>query len=240
MAAVHITDDQTETAGRSREAPHVLDGDHPLTRRSALRVGAIAGATVVVAATGVLSYRVFNGAVLDPDGGAAFDPWRNWRDDDGPLGMVAGAILAANPHNSQSWQFHIDSSVIEEPSIDVFADRTRRLGSIDVVDRELRVGLGCAIEKVVLAAGARGFESAVTLMPDEAGGDRVAHVELSAPPSTAATVPAGLYEFIGDRHTNRDPYTNEVVAAHVLTESDEADETDETDERVARWAPRDD
>ena len=66
------------------------------SRRHVLRAFGLGAATVVVAGTGLLSYRVFDTAVLDPGGGQAYEPWRHWRDTPGPLGAVAAAVLAAS------------------------------------------------------------------------------------------------------------------------------------------------
>lgn len=96
---------------------------------------AAAGATVVVAGTGVLSYRVFDQAVLDHDHGLAFDPWRHWEGTDGALGLVAAATLAANPHNSQPWAFGVTGT-----SIDLYADRARGTRSLDPLGREMHIG----------------------------------------------------------------------------------------------------
>jgi len=74
--------------GRRR---HYAGGDETMamSRRSMLKGIAAAGTTVVVAGTGVLSYRVYDQAVLDPNHGRAFDPWRHWEDTDRRLGLVA-------------------------------------------------------------------------------------------------------------------------------------------------------
>src|SRR6185295_2973517 len=80
-----------------------------VSRRALLRHAGVAGVSLLVAGTGALSYRVYDQAILDPDGGPAFDPWRVWRHDPGPLGAVAAAILAANPHNSQPWLFRVST-----------------------------------------------------------------------------------------------------------------------------------
>ena len=132
--------------------------DH--SRRSVLRAAGYAGATVVVAGTGALSYRVWDSAVLDPEHGRAFDPWRHWRDDSGPFGLVAAGILGANPHNTQPWRF-----LISDERIEVFADRSRHTALLDPRSRELRVGLGCAIENIAIAASVRGLVPTVTLLP---------------------------------------------------------------------------
>jgi hypothetical protein len=180
-----------------------------VSRRSVLKAAGVSGATVVVAGTGILSYRVFDTQVLDAGGGHAFDAWRHWRDTPGPVGAVAAAILAANPHNSQSWAFHITDT-----AIDVYADKGRSTGTLDTLGREMHIGLGCAVENLVLAARARGLAPSVGLLPDGPGSDLVAHVALTEAPAE----PSALYDVIGDRHTNRGAFTSETVTADTLAD----------------------
>lgn len=141
-----------------------------VSRRCVAKGIAAGAATVVVAGTGVLSYRVFDNGVLDTDGGRALDPWRRCRDTDGPLGAVAAAVLAANPHNSQPWAFRVTDTAVE-----VYADTARGTGTLDAAGREMYVGLGCAIENLVLAARARGLAPTLTLLPDGPGSDLLLH-----------------------------------------------------------------
>jgi len=176
-------------------------------RRSVLRAAAVGSATIVVAGTGVMSYRVYDTRVLDPGGGRAFDAWRHWRDTPGPLGAVAAAILAANPHNSQAWEFHVSDT-----AVDLYADPARGTGTLDTLGRELHIGLGCALENLVLAARARGLAPTVDLLPDGPGSDLVAHVAFVE----ATAELSSLYDAIGDRHTNRGPYTSEDVPTGML------------------------
>lgn len=61
------------------------------------------------------------------------------------MGAVGAAILAANPHNTQPGLFHVTSS-----SVDVFADSGRGMPAVDPFDREHNVGMGCALENLVL------------------------------------------------------------------------------------------
>lgn len=186
-----------------------------IPRRSLLRAVGLSGATIAVLGTAALSYRVFDTAALDPDRGDAFDPWRHWQQP-GPLGCVAAAILAANPHNSQAWAFAIRTNPNGNTVIDVSADHTRSTGTLDPLDRELQIGLGCALENLTLAATSQGLDPTVTLLPDGATGDRAATITLvTGTPSNRAGRSA-LYQAIPDRHTNRGPYQNTPVPAATL------------------------
>jgi hypothetical protein len=197
-------------AAHAPEAAHLPVGppEARVPRRSVLKAAAAGGATVVVAGTGALSYRVSDTGVLNSGGGQAFDPWRHWQDTPGPLGAVAAAVLAANPHNTQPWSFHITST-----TVDVYTDTARGTGTLDALAREAHVGLGCAIENLAIAARARGLSPVVALLPAGPGSDLVAHIELAK----ASPKRSELYGAIGSRHTNRGPYTSRDVSPDALT-----------------------
>jgi hypothetical protein len=179
-----------------------------VTRRALLKGFGLGAMTVMVAGVGVGSYRVYSNGVLDSGDGAPYDPWSHWREDQGTLGMVAAAILAANPHNSQSWLFAVTPA-----SVDVFADLSRRTGALDPFGREQEIGLGCAVENLVLAAHARGYEATVTFMPQPSDPTHAASITLTA--ATVTTSPS--YDAIGSRHSNRGPYTTQAVSTGALT-----------------------
>jgi hypothetical protein len=178
------------------------------SRRRLLRALAVSGATVAVAGTGALSYRVYDTAALGPGRGDAYDPWQHWHDAPGPLGAVGAAVLAASPHNTQPWVFGIRAE-----AVDVYVDATRGTGTVDPFRREQYIGVGCAIENLVLACRARGLLPEVTLLPDGPPGPRTAEVAIRP----GAPVPSRLYDAIGDRHTNRGPFEATPIAPTMLT-----------------------
>ena len=166
-----------------------------LTRRVLLRG---AGAGGVLAAAGGL-WRAWDQGVFDVGRGPAYEPWHRWQSaaDAGPLGLVRAAVLAASPHNSQPWLFRVTES-----RIDLFADPARNIGAVDPYRREMYIGLGCALENLLLAADARGFAWRLALMPDRANAAHAARIDVAPAPRATSE----LYDAIPRRHTNRGPY----------------------------------
>ena len=124
------------------------------SRRQTLRLGS---ALTLVLAGGRLRTANAKGQIL-PEGDA-YAPWGLWNDPSlrgAPLALVAAAVLAANPHDTQPWLFRISDDAIE-----VLADLSRNLGAMDAFVREMHLGLGCAIENMLVAAGPNGYDAEV-------------------------------------------------------------------------------
>src|SRR5271157_1674233 len=169
------------------------------------RRGVLIGGGAFALALAGLGYRAWDRGVGSAGEGSAYEPWRTWEGvaDDGLLRPVRAAILAANPHDTQPWAFAVGPEAIE-----VFADRSRNLGSFDPFRREMHLGLGAAIENLSLAARAHGLiaavepaEGALTFKPDDAP-IRAARVVLEPGPEARDA----LFAAIPRRHTNRGPY----------------------------------
>lgn len=177
--------------------------DLTLSRRGLLRRGA--GVSLIVSGGMIETTEACSQTSVK----AAYSPWALWNDPAArgtPLALVAAGVLAANPHDSQPWRFHVG-----EQSIEIFADTARNLGAMDPFLREMHIGLGCALENMVLAAPANGFAARIETIPgsladlaDRRGAVHAASVHLTrlAGPAT----PAPAYAAIPRRHTNRFPY----------------------------------
>lgn len=155
-------------------------------------------AIVAVGAAGLAWFGARRG-VYGAASSLAYEAWRGWppRAEDGLIGVVRAAILAASPHNTQPWLFRVSSG-----RVDLFADRKRNIGSIDPLLREMDMGLGCALENSVLAARALGYRAALRLLPEGSGATHIATLELDQ----ADTYVSPLFTAIPQRHTNRGPY----------------------------------
>jgi nitroreductase len=173
----------------------------------------IAGGTAVALAA--LGYRAWDRGVFAGTTGPAYTPWKLWggEDREGVRRPVRAATLAASPHNTQPWLFDI-----VDGAIDVYADRQRNLGSFDPFRREMHLGLGCAIENLVLAA--RGFGLAADVQPAngrlEQSPGRMPVFAARIGFSPAQPVRDPLFDAIPRRHTNRGPYTGQPIAPERL------------------------
>jgi nitroreductase len=175
-------------------------------RRSFIRALGLGAATVLVVGDGLVAYRCYDQGVLAAGKGPAFEALKDWQNYQGPLAPVAAAALAASAHNTQPWRFGVTDN-----QIDLFVDKSRTTGANDALNREFYISAGCALENLVLAANAVGYDTGVVLDPDGKQ-DLVASVILSRGPKRGGE----LYEAIGTRRSNRSEYTSDPVSKETL------------------------
>jgi Nitroreductase family/Putative TM nitroreductase len=131
--------------------------------------------------------------------------------------LINYAILAPSSHNSQPWKFNVQAT-----AIDLYADRSRALPTIDPSHRELTISCGAALFNLRVAAQHFGYHSTSQIFPT-ANRDWLARLTLSG--STAALAADRLiaenkllFEAIPKRHTNRLPFAQVPVPEYLLCE----------------------
>jgi len=114
--------------------------------------------------------------------------------------LLNAAILAPSGGNCQPWKW-LDSG----GRLHLFLDRARSFALADYQGCGALVGLGAAIENLVLAAHREGLEVGVTPFPAGEAEDLAVSFELFAEPGPGCEAHwrDELGAFIGERHTNR-------------------------------------
>lgn len=138
--------------------------------------------------------------------------------------LVRYAVLAPSSHNTQPWLFNVTGDEIR-----LFADLERWLTVADPDKRELYVGLGAALENLLVAADHFGLGYEVEYLP---GSDsaHAATVRLSTAESQASKPSdeasdrrdSRLFEAIPNRRTNRSRYQERPVPREDLRVLQEA------------------
>ncbi|WP_330346813.1 Acg family FMN-binding oxidoreductase [Streptomyces sp. NBC_00582] len=195
MANDTVTDEPPETA---------------FTRRDALKLTGLGIGSVAALGVGVGGVRAITNGAFSAGSGDPYELWHDWASLSGVERVVAAGVLACNPHNTQPWRIRAAAD-----TLDVHSDPSRRMPLNDASGREHFAGLGCAVENMVIAAGAAGLTTKVTLFPDGLASDHVARIVLREGGSgqdrdLAAAIPY--------RHTNRGPYKSTPVDLAGFTE----------------------
>lgn len=125
--------------------------------------------------------------------------------------LVRYATLAANSHNTQPWQFRIESN-----RISIFPDFSRRCPAVDPDDHHLYASLGCAAENLSIAAAAHGLDARASFVHDEI------QVDLEAR-STAETP---LFLAIPERQCTRAAYDGKSLSSDELALLDVREDDD--------------
>ncbi|HEX7746412.1 MAG TPA: nitroreductase family protein, partial [Micromonosporaceae bacterium] len=159
-------------------------------------------------------------------------------DRDGEPGATLRACLEAagaapSVHNSQPWRFRLHGNTVE-----VLADRTRRLEVLDPTGRELMISVGAAVLNLRVAILAHGRLPVLRLLPEPGDQTVAARIALGPPvppPDTARL----LAQAIPRRHTNRRPFAETPVPPEILDDLARAAEAEGGTVTVAEPAERD-
>ncbi len=111
--------------------------------------------------------------------------------------LVNYAILAPSSHNTQPWQFEIESDEIR-----LVADRRRSLPVVDPNDRELIISCGAALFFLEIAARAFGYRTTIRRLPDPNNRDLLAAVHFTQRDKNPVAK-SELFHAITRRRTNR-------------------------------------
>ncbi|WOD39633.1 Acg family FMN-binding oxidoreductase [Nodosilinea sp. E11] len=108
--------------------------------------------------------------------------------------LVRYGTQAASSHNTQCWRFRVN-----EQSITILPDLSRRCPVVDPDDHHLYVSLGCAAENILQAAKAQGLAGQARF---DTVGDGAVHLTFA--PGESKTTP--LFEAIPHRQCSRTEY----------------------------------
>ncbi len=132
---------------------------------------------------------------------------------------LAHAVLAPNPHNRQPWLIEL----VGADEVIFRVDLERLLPATDPFNRQITLGCGAFLELFDLAAKSLGRAADITLWPEGEpqpllDARPIAHVRLT----DNAIERDALFDHIGARRTNREPYQARAVERALLAEIGEA------------------
>ncbi|MEB3981576.1 nitroreductase family protein [Mycobacterium sp. 663a-19] len=115
--------------------------------------------------------------------------------------VLALASRAPSVHNTQPWRW-----LVGEESLHLYADASRQLPNTDPDGRDLILSCGAALNHLVVAAAAVGWQAKVARLPNPADPEHLAAIELSR--STPDPVDIALAAAIPRRRTDRRHYSS--------------------------------
>lgn len=128
--------------------------------------------------------------------------------------ILRAAVAAPSLHNAQPWRLWADTS---GTGIELYVDADRILPVGDPDGRAAYLACGAALLNLRVAAAVNGLQTRVVLTPDPNRPLLVARVELSnayLPTPSDRELGAAIWE----RHSNRQPYRDDILPASVRAE----------------------
>lgn len=116
------------------------------------------------------------------------------------------AVLAPSNHNAQPWRF-----IVDEDTVQLFADRTRALPVVDPFDREMLISCGAALFNLRVALSHFGLAYSISVFPSDFDPDIVARIKITTKGARDASL-ANLFSAVTKRVTTRAPFANESIA----------------------------
>jgi len=121
--------------------------------------------------------------------------------------MIKYAAMAPSGHNTQPWIFKIfNNKIIITP------DLKRKCPAVDPEDRELYIGLGCALENLLTAGEYLGYNSVTDIVP--IGKES----EIVITPEKTGICGNELFQYIPIRQCSRSEYRSTKIKESDLTE----------------------
>ena len=127
-----------------------------------------------------------------------------------PRELVRLGTLAASSHNTQPWKFQL-----QDRSLTLWPDFSRRCAVVDPDDGHLFKSLGCAAENIVHAAAAQGHAAEVSFD----AGARVVRIAFEPSRAVRATP---LFHAIPHRQCSRRSYTGKPLPPTVMAALEQA------------------
>ena len=127
--------------------------------------------------------------------------------------LIHYGTKAPSGHNTQPWQFRINSHRIQ-----IHPDFSRALPIVDTDNHALYTSLGCAAENIIIAATQEGLDSKIEIQKDSEGVDFI-NIDFI---SNDSSEPDELFSFIDDRQSTRNKYSGKKVPSEDLKQLKES------------------
>jgi nitroreductase len=132
--------------------------------------------------------------------------------------IVESAAAAPSIHNTQPWQF----TVVADDLLEVRADPDRALWVSDPRARALYLSCGAALFNIKTAIRMTGFNPLICLLPQPDRSPPVIAAVQAEPGRPPSFGESEMYQAIWQRHTNRGPFTAELITESRRAELEQA------------------